>query len=825
MYGTIRHAAALLCFAAVALLFGATSALAASPPAVEDESVTNVSSTSATLKATINPEEAAMTYRFEYGTTTSYGASAPIKEVEIAPGATGFEVETHIQGLSPLTTYHFRVVASNSEGVEHGSDMTFKTEGLGGPLTLLDGRQWEMVTPPNKHGALIEAGRDEGGAIQAAADGSGIVYYASAPVTGEEEGSRSPEATSVLSRREPAGWSTEDLSVRHDEPNNVKVGNGTEYKDFSTELSLGVFVPHDFMKLTPETTEWTPYLRDAATKALVPLVTAGNVPPGTEFSAKTRSGGSENLLFEGASPDLSHIVLSSEVPLTEGASGYGMYEWVSGRLQLVSILPGAGETQATGESYLGDSQFGRGRDIHAVSDDGSRIVFHGGNHLYLRDIALRQTLQLDTGGTQDPRFWAATPDGTKVIFTDASVLAPGAVEGRSNLYQCSVEMVAGNLACELTDLAPGFSVSGVIGASEDGSYVYFGTEGGDFYLAHAGSVSAVAANIAFSASYFGDFGELTARVSPNGRYLAFVSTTSLTGYDNRDAASGLPDTEVYLYDATSGSLACISCNPTGARPSGFKVEFGKKTLVNARGTYGSNAWLSGTLPGWITTSTGGEALHQPRYLSDSGRVFFNSTEALVPQDVNGLEDVYEYEPKGVGTCATAGGCVNLISSGESQEESVFMDASESGADAFFVTSKPLVEADQDHAIDMYDAHACSAEAPCIRQPASSPPCESSDGCKGAPSAQPAVFGPPASATFSGEGNLWSAKPKHRVRKSDDAKRKLRRALKKCAIEHRHSRHERSRCERRARRKWRHHHGGKGAAHHRKSKAIRRGSGR
>ncbi len=66
-----------------------------------------------------------------------------------------------------------------------------------------------------------------------------------------------------------------------------------------------------------------------------------------------------------------------------------------------------------------------------------------------------------------------------------------------------------------------------------------------------------------------DLNELTSRVSPNGRYLAFMSERSLTGYDNRDAAVACPDEEVFLYDASSNRLVCASCDPTGARPTGI----------------------------------------------------------------------------------------------------------------------------------------------------------------------------------------------------------------------------------------------------------------
>ena len=64
----------------------------------------------------------------------------------------------------------------------------------------------------------------------------------------------------------------------------------------------------------------------------------------------------------------------------------------------------------------------------------------------------------------------------------------------------------------------------------------------------------------------------TARVSPNGQWLAFMSNRSLTGYDNRDAVSGEPDEEVYLYDAATEHLTCASCEPTGARPYGREYQ-------------------------------------------------------------------------------------------------------------------------------------------------------------------------------------------------------------------------------------------------------------
>jgi hypothetical protein len=292
---------------------------------------------------------------------------------------------------------------------------------------------------------------------------------------------------------------------------------------------------------------------------------------------------------------------------------------------------------------------------------------------------------------------------------------------------------------------------------------------------------------------------LTARVSPNGRWLAFMSEQSLTEYGNVDVSeTETPinehdqsvktkvhhDQEVYLYDAETGKLACASCDPTGARPSGVfdpnEDEPAQRLLVDEHEVL-DNHWLAGSVPGGTSVSTS-FAFYQSNYLSDNGRLFFDAADGLVPADVNGKEDVYEWEPVGVGGCesgiasarveyvAGEGGCVGLISAGTSSQESAFLDASavggrdsegaEGGGDVFFLTTSQLSPLDEDSAFDVYDAHECSASSPCV-SPASTavpPACSNEASCKPAPELQPSVYGPPASATFSGPGNLAPPPP-------------------------------------------------------------------
>ena len=121
-----------------------------------------------------------------------------------------------------------------------------------------------------------------------------------------------------------------------------------------------------------------------------------------------------------------------------------------------------------------------------------------------------------------------------------------------------------------------------------------------------------------------------------------MSNRPLTGYENTDTdhpGEGIRDQEVYLYDAASRLLTCVSCNATGPSIGVHDVEHageGQGLVVDRRGDW-AGAYLAGSLPGWDPLGLDG-ALHQPRYLSDSGRLFFNSPDPLVPQAGNAIEE-------------------------------------------------------------------------------------------------------------------------------------------------------------------------------------------
>jgi hypothetical protein len=684
----------------------------------------------------------------------------------------------------------------------------------GGEAGLIDGRGWELVSPVDKHGAGIEALANEG-VVQAAEGGGGIAYLARAPIVADPAGSPSPLLTQILSVRGPGGWSSQDISPPHEAT--IRLGQRfAEDVLFSPDLSAALVEPLGDTPLPPleAGAEKTIYLRNDATGSYLPLVTAANVLPGRKIGEEYAG----ELIFEGASPDLSHVVFISPEGLTantqEGQPG--LYEWAAGKLQLVSVLPD-GEPAGVGTLFLGGAPGGSSGVYehnlnvrHAISTDGSRVVWLGNRHLYLRDVARGETIKLDRASESESgftEFQFASNDGSRVFFTE-----------ENELYVFEVAAGGGPLSGTLRNLTAGTfaersAVNEIAGGSEDGSYVYFGST---LTMVHYNGVEWEAPKVVAPADF--DFArngasQLAVRVSPNGRYLTFMSSQSLTGYDNRDAVSGEPDEEVYIYDAATGRIGCVSCDPSGARPTGIydqESASSAKLLVDLWGTFGEH-WLAGSIPSWMTAED--SLRYQSRFLSDDGRLFFASPVALVPGDVNGKEDVYEYEPVGVGGCGagthgarvvfseSAGGCVGLISSGMSGEESAFLDASSSGGDVFFVTSQGLVPEDVDGGYDVYDAHECTSASPCLAPVSgvSSPPCATAEACHGSSSG--VVFGSPVSASFSGAGNLappaptTAPTPKPRAKVLSRAQ-KLARALKACRKK---SRGKRAVCEKRARR--------------------------
>ena len=804
-------------------------------PKLSDEYAVNAGSTSVTLNATIDTDGADTHYYVEYGFTTAYGqyAPAPPPGGDLGAASGPQQIVSHIARLTPGATYHYRLVAVQDGETFAQPDHTFVTQAAGLPATLADERHWELVSPAKKGGALFEP-TELGGAFQAAADGSAITYLVVGPVAVPATGSY--KFSQLLSRRGSSGWNTTDLTLPREIPENeepaLQIGSATfEYTLFSPNLSLGLVHPPTAgtPPLAPGVTERTIYLLNTAKGVFTPLVGPFDTPegttleePGTSRESLETNSGEWQLHVAAETPDLAHVVIVTPKALTseavdeetahrheKGTPQQNLYEWGEGELQLVNFLPegpvahGAYGAHApfvqmagTQQSY-GGSVSGPAR---AISADGRRIAWTWGHApysgveneeyrgLFVRDMVEGRTVRV---GGPHALYQTMNASGSLIFYTEA---------GELHLFEFETGRDLDLTATHGAEPSAGIQ-DFISDVSEDGSYVYFvasgvlaagGERGADnLYVLHESAGVWTTRFIAQlsqddrptweASSQYGspELARISSRVSPNGRFLAFMSDRSLTGYDNIDAASGQPDEEVYEYDFASGRLVCASCNPSNVRPYGIFDSETTEPLVDRYGVWTEKAsdaedpytahWIAANIPGWDGNSYAPTA-YQPRYLSDSGRLFFDSSDALVPRDTNGVEDVYEFEPEGVGACSTAtsssmwvyvrelaghpvDGCVGLISSGTSAAESAFYDASESGNDVFFITTSRLAVADFDTAYDIYDAHVCTSAVPCRTEPVAPPPCSSGDGCKPSPTPQPEFYGAPATETFHGIGNL------------------------------------------------------------------------
>ena len=109
-------------------------------PLIDEAKATNLSATGATLTAKINPDGLSTTYHFEYDTTpyspgeAPHGTEVPLEGEEIGNATSDQEVSQPIEGLSADTTYYFRVIASNSNGITTGASHAFVDLTHGAPI-------------------------------------------------------------------------------------------------------------------------------------------------------------------------------------------------------------------------------------------------------------------------------------------------------------------------------------------------------------------------------------------------------------------------------------------------------------------------------------------------------------------------------------------------------------------------------------------------------------------------------------------------------------------------------------------------------------------
>jgi hypothetical protein len=494
------------------------------------------------------------------------------------------------------------------------------------------------------------------------------------------------------------------------------------------------------------------------------------------------------------------LVTAPGTPTDTHTSGDEIYERAGGHTYLVGVLPdgsapacGAEVSQGISDTVKPEAAYSYG----AVAPSGENVVFEANtcaeNGLFLRDVVGGSTTVLP-GSKFAGRAGTAAGEEEK-IFT----------LGNGKLYEYHVG------TGQVVEIGEG----SLLAFSRDGSRVYFlNAQGIQVY--HEGSTELIPGTPGGGYTSAGPFGKHPGGLIANGRpaeypetsnmpvasggesdgsHLLFIDTAQLTGYENKEHQ------EAYVYDAETGDVTCISCNPL--RPNEPEARGDTQLITNLALDFSDAQYHSPS----------------PPFISDDGsRAVFETTEALVSQDTNGTADVYEWERAGSEGCAAEslqveslaespvysvidGGCLYLLSSGLGREvpnaESIvdgthLVGASENLEDIYIRTSESLLPG-LDNASKLYD----------VRIDGGFPYASPSRGCEAGrckAGGEPAMSGESTTEAFTGPGDVKSTNARHDIRSAIAAReRKLMRALRSCR--RRRDKRRRIVCERTARRRF------------------------
>jgi hypothetical protein len=675
-------------------------------------------------------------------------------KVSVATASTPrLTVKASTADLEPNRLYHVRLVSTNSDATSHSGDVTFITYSqpqsflpcandtlrTGAGAGLPDCRAYEQATATDKNGSDIVGSRDT---VDASSIGGGVTFNAVSSLPGSL-GSQGLQT--FMARRGESGWTTQGLFPPPSLADRVTMAGWTP--DFSHVFTVS-------KSIDSGNPGWA--LIDRDTTSLSEAVIHPNL---------SSQGGVSTPI--GVSADATKVFFTNVAQVTPdatlGVSNIYLWDRNTESISVAGQIPAGSDTECGGGgfgclipaagTYAGlranasTTVAGFTQQEHAVSSDGSQLIFNGGpnDQLYARldaagtdpatvRISSSAAGVFDPNGTKPAIFQYASLSGDKVFFTSSQKLTEDANTGPSSagvdlyLWDRETRTVA-DLTSDPGD-PDGAEVIGVLGGSDDGSYLYllanadFDGAGGpasrgdchktdpDFlsysgrcniYLWHAGDAQLsfiaplgpggavvddsfnVALTKLHTTSTNANSYEKSSRVAADGRTLLFSSSLKLTSYENAKKR------QLYRWQVGDAAPTCITCNPTGAPPSADI----SLVSINPPGI------------GW-----GNLGQIQLRNLSaDGNRIFFESWDKLVGGDTNGTLDVYEWEAPGSGSCtlqassyiAASGGCLYLIGAGSGADGSQFAGASESGDDVFFFTREALVPQDNDELVDVYDA--------------------------------------------------------------------------------------------------------------------------
>jgi hypothetical protein len=676
---------------------------------VKSVSVAGVGESAAGLQAQINPGALVTTYSFEYITEQAaakneeeavdpFTGAALAKEGQLPASELDKKVSASVTGLQTGTQYRFRVFATNLEASpsDGGTDEAFGSFSTyphtpvepspcgnallrtGFSVLLPDCRAYELVTPPDTNGrAPIGTSREVNSFTnrQVSPGGEKFPFKVEGGTLPGSTGTGSQFGDPYVSSRTAGGWTTTYTGPSALEAPTIIPGSSSPdqgYSFWSAQGSMGSAL------IGGEKTNYVRY-PDGHSEP-IGQGSLGTVDP-TAVGQMIGEGGTHILFATGTLHKPSVQLEPTAAP--DGTRA--IYDRTAdGTTHVVSLKPG-NEPFGAGEDafFQGSSldgrgvafrvgakiffrydnaktfEIGEGVEFAGFDEGGRRFFFVEGGDLKAFDAGTEEeTLFADTAAPVVPVYVAA--DGTAAYFvSETAVSGSGenpegdvAQAGEQNLYLSREGAIAFVATVTARDVE---GEPGPTGSNIDGLGLL--TE-------------------AAPAPFPGRFGLVPARSTPDGGVLLFKSRAALGDYDPEGHA------EIYRYDSAGDELQCVSCIATGAAAS-------SDAGLQSENREGSALFF---------------ALAWPKNLRDDGRrAFFESSEALVPRDTDGLQDVYEWEDQGVGSCTRPEGCVYLISSPESVRKEYLWAVSDSGNDVFFLSSGLLVPADADETPSIYDA--------------------------------------------------------------------------------------------------------------------------
>jgi hypothetical protein len=665
------------------------------PPIIESVSFGNVGESEAELRAKVEPSGLPTHYVFEYVTqqqfqeTGDFTGAQVAGEGDIPAGNSPVSVTVSAIGLQSGTTYRFRAVATNDEGsdVAEGEFATYppaevsscpnESLRLGSSGLLPDCRAYELVTPPSTN-ARTPTGVTQGelfASRETSPAGNAVSFQIFGGSLPGSEAVGSLAGDPYLARRGAGGWSTSQVGPSGSEALSILPGSHSPDQGYSFWRTQD---PRSSAQVEGQPTAYLRYPDGHSA-----FVGRGSIADDPHAIGKLIAENANHVIFSSTNFEGHPAVqLEPDAPPEGTAAIYDRtFDEVT---HVISLLPGDVTPEAgKNASFEGASLDGRGVafrldgrlylrynneetyevgdagvTFEGITEGGSRVFYLKGGDLFRYDVvAGTRTAFTETG--------SVTPVNVSADGTVAYIVSPTVISGAQNPKSVKPVKGAENLY-----------------RSEEGSMGFVGTVTERDVVGGTENVKAGGLGLWGRAQQRG--GEIAidpSRTTPDGDVLLFESRAPLADYDSEG------DVEIYRYDSVANALSCLSCNPTLTPASG---DASLQSILQEAPAFGGKEPLS-------------SFSYTANLSPDGRRAFFQSTDALVPFDTDGLQDVYEWEAQSVGTCARLGGCVSLISSGHSARTDYIFAVSESGDDVFFRTSDLLLPSDLEETPSIYDA--------------------------------------------------------------------------------------------------------------------------